>query len=314
MRLIWWFATVAVVSFFTIVLSQTGALDTLRNLTLTVTAPVENGIRDAASPLSDIYEGIADRGDLVRENEGLREENEQLAQQIANQEAAQNRIRELEAALGVKEQNPDFIFAVGNVFARDPSSLKRVIAINLGTSDGIDEGMVVLSGNGSLVGTVSLALADYSWVRLINDPDSSVNAQVHGITLPTTQNGGVLTPDDAQDQEGGEQSQEEPTPAPEPSTTPAPQPVRGVAEGDLRNDIILDLLPSEAPIDAGALVVTSGLGGNYPPNLLIGSITDVEQRPQAPFKKARVDPATKLDGLDTILVITNFKPARLQAP
>jgi rod shape-determining protein MreC len=312
MRLIWWFATVVAVSFFTIVLSQAGALSPIRNLTLTVSAPVEDGIRDAASPLSDIYEGIVDRGDLVRENDKLRADYELLAQQIADQEAAQNRIRELEAALGVKEQNPDFTFAVGNVFARDPSSLKRVIAINLGTSDGIDEGMVVLSGNGSLIGTVSLALADYSWVRLINDPDSAVNAQVHGVTLPTTQNGGVLTPDDAQNQESDDQSQEEPTPAP--SETPAPQPVRGVAQGDLRNDIVLDLLPPEAPIGAGALVVTSGLGGNYPPNILIGTVTDVEQRPQAPFKKARVDPATNLNGLDTVLVITNFKPARLQAP
>jgi rod shape-determining protein MreC len=311
MRLIWWFATVAAVSFFTVVLSQAGALDPLRNLTLTVSAPIEDGIRHAASPLSDIYEGIADRGDLVRDNERLREENELLAQQIADQQAAQTRIRELEDALGVKERNPDFTFAVGNVFARDPSSLKRVIAINLGTADGIDEGMVVLSRNGSLVGTISLALADYSWVRLINDPDSAVNAQIHGVSSPTTDNGGVLTPDDAQQ---GDEPSPDASPTPAPSPTPVPEPVRGVAQGDLRDTIVLDLLPPEAPIEAGALVVTSGLGGNFPPNLLIGAVTEVEQRPQAPFKKARIAPATNLDGLDTILVITNFEPARLQAP
>jgi rod shape-determining protein MreC len=308
MRLIWWFATVVAVSFFTILLSQAGALNPLRNITLTVSSPVENAIQDAASPLSDIYEGIVDRGDLVRENERLREEMELLKQQIADQQADKQRIRDLEAALNVKEQNPDFELAVASVFARDPSSLKRVIAINLGQGDGIDEGMVVLSDNGSLIGTVTLALSDYSWVRLLNDPDSAVNAQVQGVTLPTPNND-VLTPDDTQ--EDGE-NQDEPTP--EPSATPLPEPVRGVALGDLRDEIILDLLPPEAPIEAGALVVTSGLGGNYPASILIGTITDVEGRPQAPFKKALVDPATDLDGLDTVLVITNFKPARLEAP
>jgi rod shape-determining protein MreC len=90
--------------------------------------------------------------------------------------------------------------------------------------------------------------------------------------------------------------------------------VRGVAQGDLRSEVVLELLPPEAEIVGGSLVLTSGLGGNYPPGILIGSVTDVEQRPQAPFKRALVKPATDLGELDTVLVILNFKPARLEAP
>lgn len=309
MRLIWWFATVVAVSFFTILLSEANALDPLRNVTLTVSSPVENTIHDAASPLADIYNGIVDHGDLVRENEQLRADAEVLKAQIADQQADKRRIQELEEALGVKNAHPEFDLAVANVFARDPSSLKHIIAIDLGQSDGVDEGMVVLSGNGSLIGTVTLSLQNYAWVRLISDPDSAVNAQVNGVTAPDVSNGGVLTPDNNQNQDG-----EQATPTPAPSETPVPDAVRGVALGDLRDEIVLDLLPPEAPIESGALVVTSGLGGNYPPNILIGTITDVEQRPAAPFKKALVDPVIDLGGLDTVLVITNFKPARLQAP
>jgi cell shape-determining protein MreC len=46
----------------------------------------------------------------------------------------------------------------------------------------------------------------------------------------------------------------------------------------------------------------------------VGSIEDVEVRPQAPFKVATVAPAADLSGLDTVLVLTSFIPARLTSP
>jgi rod shape-determining protein MreC len=77
---------------------------------------------------------------------------------------------------------------------------------------------------------------------------------------------------------------------------------------------VLDLLPSDAPVTAGSQVITSGLGGNYPRSLLIGSVTSVEERPQSPFKKATIEPAADLSGLDTVLVLISFKPERLAGP
>ncbi|MEX0682530.1 MAG: rod shape-determining protein MreC [Dehalococcoidia bacterium] len=302
MRLIWWFATVVAVSFATIVLSEQHALDPFRNMTLTVSAPVENTIRDAASPLKDMYDGITDRGDIVRDNERLKEQVEILQAQLADQQQALLRIQELTDALNVKSQRPEDQLLVASVIAEDPSALKRTIAIDMGQADGVDEGMVVLSRNGSLIGTVSRAYQNFAWIRLISDPDSAVNAEVAVTATPGGSD--VLTPP----------SGEEPSATPAPSGTPVPVAVRGVVQGDLRDNLVLDLLPPESTIATGSLVVTSGLGGNYPPGILIGSITDVEQRPQAPFKKALVDPSTKLDGLDTVLVLISFKPARLEAP
>jgi rod shape-determining protein MreC len=90
--------------------------------------------------------------------------------------------------------------------------------------------------------------------------------------------------------------------------------VRLIAQGDLRERLVLELLPSDAAVAEGALVLTSGHGGNYPRGLLIGSVKSVEQRPQSPFKRANVEPAANLSGLDTLLVLTSFKPARLGAP
>jgi cell shape-determining protein MreC len=127
----------------------------VQNLTLSVSAPAQGVLRDAASPIDDIYDGIADRGDLVRENEDLRQQVEALEAQVAAHQDAELRIQELEAALGVKQSRPQDQFLAVNVIAEEPSKLKRMVAIDRGISDGLDEGMVVLSQSGTLVGTIA---------------------------------------------------------------------------------------------------------------------------------------------------------------
>jgi rod shape-determining protein MreC len=278
MRVIWWLATVVSVSLISIFLSEQRTLDPLQNFSLSITSPLEGGLRDLADPIADVFEGIVDRGDLVRENERLKAELERLQGQLAGQQDAQQRIREMEAALGFKQSRPEDQLLVANVIAQDPSGLKRAIAIDRGTSDGLDEGMVVLSRSGALVGTVSRAYEDFAWVRLVTDPESAVNAQVQ-VT-------------------GSEES----------------PPVRGVVSGDLRRGMVLDLLPPDSPVGEGTLITTSGLGGNYPRALLIGRVKSVEERPQAPFKKATVEPAASLSSLEMVLVLTKFRPARLAGP
>lgn len=320
MRVIWWLGSVFLVSIISIVLSHHGALDPVRNVSLRASAPVEGGLRDIASPISDFVDGVTDHGDVVRENEQLRQENERLQKLIAEHDDALARIKQLEDALDVKASHPEDQFLTVNVIAQDPSGLKRAIAIDRGQSDGIDEGMVVLSRNGTLVGTVSASYKNYAWVRLVTDPDSTVNAQVDTAGAATSSG----------DASGSAQVlTETPAPTTAAQATPAPSvsqgagtpvlpastgPIRGVATGDLRDGIVLDLLPSDARVTAGSQVITSGLGGNYPRSLLIGSVTSVDERPQSPFKKATIEPAADLSRLDTVLVLISFKPERLAGP
>lgn len=326
MRLVWWLATVLGVGGVSVFLSHQGTLAPIENASLTITAPVESGLRDIASPLNDIFQGIVDRGDIARENERLREEIERLQVELAKRQTAEQRIRELEDALQIKQSRPEDQLLAARVIALDPSGLKRTIAIDRGIADGVDEGMVVLSRNGSLVGTVSRAFDNYAWVRLVTDPDSVVNAEVSAPAgvLSESQPAQVLTPETpAPTPEPTSAPEDEPQATPQPGVTSPPAgrddaqesgPVRGVAEGHLRQGILLDLLPADALLQEGSLVVTSGLGGNYPPGLLIGSISAVESRPQAAFQRATVEPATDLLRLDTVLVIVSFKPARLVGP
>ncbi len=272
-------------------------------MSLTVTAPVASGLRDAARPVDDLFKGVTDRGDIVRENRDLREQIDQLQNDLAARQDTEQRVRELEEALGVKQGRPEDQLLAANVVAEDTSGLKRMIAIDRGLNDGVDEGMVVLSRGGSLVGTVSRAFEDFAWVRLITDPESTVNAQVN----PSPPQPAATAPTPAPSAPTPSTS----TPTPSPSATTVSEAVRGVAEGDLRRGLVLDLLPPDSPLAEGSLVTTSGLGGNYPRALLIGSVQGVEQRPQSPFTKATLEPAANLSTLDTVLVLVSFRPARL---
>jgi len=316
MRLVWWLAAVTVISLVGIVFSERRALDPVQNLSLTATTPLASRLRNAARPVDDFFKGITDRGDIVRENKDLRDQIEKLQNAVASQQNAEQRVRELEDALKVKQARPEDQLLVANVMSEDTSGLKRMIAIDRGSKDGLDEGMVVLSRSGSLVGTVSRAFNDFSWVQLVTDPDSSVNAQVIPGAAQPQAGAPTPTPDvtttPAAPTPAPPTSSPAPTGAPPPPLpTPVPTPVRGVAEGDLKHELILDLLPPDTSLAEGSLVTTSGLGGNYPRELLIGSVQGVEQRPQSPFTKATLKPAANLSTLDTVLVLLSFKPARL---
>jgi len=60
-------------------------------------------------------------------------------------------------------------------------------------------------------------------------------------------------------------------------------------------------------------VLTSGLGGNFPNKLVIGQITEVTQRDQDMFQVAHIRPTVDFGKLETMLVVTSFKPVDFQS-
>jgi rod shape-determining protein MreC len=87
-----------------------------------------------------------------------------------------------------------------------------------------------------------------------------------------------------------------------------PSGVQAVLTGSLTGEIALDMIPQEATIQSGDLVLTSGLGGNYPSNLLIGQVTGIRSQAVNLFQSASVQPVVDFTQLEIVLVITNFKP------
>lgn len=81
-----------------------------------------------------------------------------------------------------------------------------------------------------------------------------------------------------------------------------------VLRGSITGDLSLDLIPQAATVTAGNLVLTSGLGGNFPPNILIGQVNSVRQEATALFQSATIQSVVDFSRLEIVLVIINFSP------
>jgi rod shape-determining protein MreC len=82
----------------------------------------------------------------------------------------------------------------------------------------------------------------------------------------------------------------------------------GVLNGQITGEIELDMVSQNATIQPGELVLTSGLGGNFPANIVIGQVTTVRSEPFTLFQSASVQPAVDFSQLEIVLIITNFQP------
>lgn len=85
----------------------------------------------------------------------------------------------------------------------------------------------------------------------------------------------------------------------------------GTLVGSVTGDVILELIPQDANVEAGDLVLTSGLGGGYPPDLIVGQVVNIRSRDFDLFQRATVQPVVDFNRLQIVLVIVNFKPVNI---
>ena len=69
------------------------------------------------------------------------------------------------------------------------------------------------------------------------------------------------------------------------------------------NRLELPYLPNDADIQAGDLLVTSGLGKKYPPGYPVAKITEVLTVPGKPFAQIAAEPLAKLDRSREVLLV-----------
>lgn len=81
-----------------------------------------------------------------------------------------------------------------------------------------------------------------------------------------------------------------------------------VLYGSVTGDVSLDLISQNSSVEAGDLILTSGLGGGYPADIIIGQVITVRSLEFELFQQATVQPAVDFSRLEIVLVITNFRP------
>ena len=78
--------------------------------------------------------------------------------------------------------------------------------------------------------------------------------------------------------------------------------------GSVTGDLSLDMISQDAVVTIGDIVLTSGLGGSYPPNLLVGQVISIRKLDYELFQQAAIQPNVNFNRLGFLLVITNFSP------
>ncbi len=91
--------------------------------------------------------------------------------------------------------------------------------------------------------------------------------------------------------------------------------LQGVVKGQVGSPLLLmDRIPQGFQVSPGDTVLTSGLGGNLPRNLVIGQVVSVRSRDYEMFQQAIVRPTVDFHRLEMVLVITGFQEKMTTSP
>jgi rod shape-determining protein MreC len=84
--------------------------------------------------------------------------------------------------------------------------------------------------------------------------------------------------------------------------------IEAMLTGSITGDISLEMVSQDTNLQIGEVVLSSGLGGNYPSDILVGQVISIRKRENDLFQSASIQPAVDFTHFRAVLVITNFKP------
>lgn len=91
-----------------------------------------------------------------------------------------------------------------------------------------------------------------------------------------------------------------------------PSGASAVLEGSVTSDLGLDLIAQDEDVSPGDLILTSGLGGVYPPDILVGQMASVRSTATDLFQQGAVQSAVDFTRLEVVLVIVNYTPINIE--
>ena len=209
-------------------------------------------------------DNLLPRGELLRQNEIYRRENQELRLRLAQGDQISREDARLRQLLAWQTHTP-WKLKLANVVLREPSNWWKTIQINLGSRDGLRENLPVLTVAG-LVGRINSVSFDHAQVVLLGDPNCRVSALIendardHGVILS------AASPMDS-------------------------------------SLVDLGFLSHNAILTPGQNVVTSGLGGTYPKGIPIGKVVDFRSVEYGLYTEARIKLAANLGALEEVWVL-----------
>lgn len=232
-----------------------------------ILTPIRTGVSKLTDHAEHLYSYIFEFEALQAENQALKEELAQIADEARQADAVARENERLRALLDLKATNEDYKWVDAYIISSSSVDWSSTFTINRGTNVGIQAGMCAITANGELVGLVSEAGTNYAVVKSVLDSSLEISA-----TIAASGYNGMV--------QGGYSS--------------------GL-DGLLR----MNYLPSSATIRNNDQVVTTG-STVYPRNLILGYVVDAGFDDTGVAKYALLQPAADIGNLEQVFIVTEY--------
>ncbi|MEE3427762.1 MAG: rod shape-determining protein MreC [Ruminococcus sp.] len=234
---------------------------------------LSSGVNFLTKGLSQVSASAAGEGEktydeLLEENKALKKESADLRTQLVDYYDIKEENARLWKYYKIKKENADYEIMPASVIRRDASQDFYSFSIDVGTSNGVHNQDPVITDQG-LIGFISSANAVSSKVTTILSPDLQAGAYDKRTEDSGIVGGSALYADD--------------------------------------NKTTLTKIDANAKIKKGDIITTSGIGGIYPENLIVGKVTDINYDKYDATKYAVVTPYENIKKVTDVVVLTDFK-------
>lgn len=233
-----------------------------------VLMPLQKVTSALSGGIGSVWEKYTSIDDVMAQNEQLEAENAELRQQMVDYDRIKAENDAYKALARIQDKNSEATYASAFVIGRDTLDEFGGFTLDKGTADGVAVNDAVISDRGYLVGMV--VEADTTSCKVMTILHPSFNAA--GVVSRTRENGII----------------------------------NGSSEYAGDGLCTLTNLERSCETHKGDQVITTGLGGVYPPDLLVGIVQEVVPEASGKSSIAVIKPGADPRTVKHVFIITDY--------
>ena len=231
-------------------------------------APFQRAAAVVSNGVSSLWEKYTNIDAILEENEKLTAENAELRGQMVDYDKLKAENEAYKALTNIQEQHPEMSYVSSFVIGRDPLDSFYGFTLDKGSLDGVEANDAITSDEGYLLGVVTEV--DLTSCKVMTILHPSFNAA--GVVSRTRDNG-IIT---------------------------------GSADYAAEGLCILSNLSRSTLTKANDQVITTGLGGVFPPDVLVGVVQELVPEASGKSTIAVLKPGADPRTVKHVFIITNY--------
>ena len=231
-------------------------------------APFQRAAAAMSNGVSSLWEKYTNIDAILEENEKLTTENAELRGQMVDYDKLKAENEAYKALTNIQEQHPEMSYVSSFVIGRDPLDSFYGFTLDKGSLDGVEANDAITSDEGYLLGVVTEV--DLTSCKVMTILNPSFNAA--GVVSRTRDNG-IIT---------------------------------GSADYAAEGLCVLSNLSRSTLTKANDQVITTGLGGVFPPDVLVGVVQELVPEASGKSTIAVLKPGADPRTVKHVFIITNY--------